>query len=543
MPPTRFANWPIWRQWAGLRAVVVSRYVYIAMVTLATALLAASQNVFHTVYQFAQANQAWIMAEIFTFSVVMMIGLTIALMLRSRDLAGEIEQHKVAEQRADALARCDGLTGLANRRHFCEQLNDILASSHTPGARIGLLTVDLDRFKPVNDTYGHAIGDQVLKAVADRLCAAAGDNLLIARLGGDEFAIAVIDDRDSNDLAMLAREINTAIATPIPLGPGRIDLTASIGIAEFPKDAGSIDELSVKSDVAMYKAKSSGRNGFACYEAGLNRERLKAASLETNLRRAVREGDLRAHYQPIVRLADRSLAGFEVLARWDHPEFGHISPEIFVPLAERAGFIDELTQGILDQACSEARQWQLPVYVAFNASAVHMQKSWLPQHLQSIADATGFPLSCLEVEVTESALVADFDKAKSTITAIKELGARVVLDDFGTGYASLRYLSELPFDKVKIDRRFIANRQINRKNELIVASIVSLARQLGLSVVAEGIENEGDAAWLRALDCDFGQGYLFGAAMSAGDASKFMIDDAPHNPVAPEASQVVPISA
>lgn len=543
MPLIAIGNWPIWHRIRGLQAVAVSRYVFLAMVTIATALLAAAHNVFQIIYQFTQQHQSWIMGEIFTFTLVMIIGLTIALAMRSRDLAGEIEQRKYAEQRAEALARRDSLTGLSNGRHFRDQLDEVLLRSEMLDAKVGLLTVDLDRFKPVNDTYGHAIGDQVLKAIADRLSETVADDGLVARLGGDEFAVAVVCPPGEESFSPLARQINNAIATPITLGPGRIDLTASIGIAEFPRDAATADELSVKSDLAMYKAKTGGRNSFAHYEVGLNRDRMKAASLETNLRRAVRIGELSANYQPIVRLADRSLAGFEVLARWDHPAFGRISPEVFVPLAEQAGYIDDLTQTILNQACREASKWKLPAFISFNASAVHMQNSWLLQRLQALTDATGFPLSRLEVEVTESALVADFDKAMETIVALKEMGAKVVLDDFGTGYASLRYLSELPFDKIKIDRRFIANRHSNRKNELIVASMVPLVQKLGLTVVAEGIETESDAAWLTELGCEFGQGFLFAAAMSAHEARSFMFDEQAMSKADPEPVSALPMTA
>lgn len=522
MALAKLKSMPVSALMGRLKAGLLSRNVFIAAMALAIWLIATSNDVFWSVIEFVRANKVGFFDDVLTFFTVAVVSLTIAVLLRSRDLAGEIKQRKLAEDEANALARRDALTGLPNRRSFEEELGGLIAMARQGRGCLALFIVDLDRFKPVNDTNGHLVGDEVLQVVATRIRRCVGTEDTVARLGGDEFAIVRPFSGDQEQLADVARRVNEALAEPMIVDATEVDVTASVGIAVYPDDATTAAQLAQKADLAMYKAKGGGRNRYAFYEAGLSRRRLENATLETNLRRAIREKEIAPHYQPLFLLADRSLAGFEVLARWEHPEIGRVAPDVFIPLAERAGVINDLTWCIVRQACEDAAGWPEPVFVAFNISVIHMQDKSLPQRLQAIAEEAGFALSRLEVEITESALVADFNAAKETIATLKALGIHVVLDDFGTGYSSLRYLSELPFDKVKIDRRFIAKRRSNPKNERIVASIIGLARSLGLSVVAEGVESEEDAAWLQELGCQQAQGYLFSPAMSADQADTYI---------------------
>lgn len=415
------------------------------------------------------------------------------------------------------LARHDPLTGLPNRRVLSAQLETAIARARHHGSTYLVLVLDLDRFKPVNDLYGHAGGDTVLCEIARRLQEVVRKGDTVARLGGDEFAIVVEADVHAavDSARLFAKRVLDAVRTPILVGGASVEVGASIGIASCPLDGSEAEHLLRAADIAMYRAKHEGRGTFRFFEQSMDRELRERAALEADFRAAVVRGDIRPFYQPLVDMHDNRIYGFEILARWIHPTRGPISPETFVPLAEQLGLISQLTMAILRRACHDARQWPQDITLALNISPVQLTDQLLPFQLLPIPTDEGFAPSRLEVEITETALVKDAQAAKSILDNFRRFGIKVSLDDFGTGYSSLHHLRELKFDKVKIDRSFVQSMQQNEESAKIVDAILSLSKGLGLSTLAEGIENATLQRVLAERGCEYGQGHYFGRATTA----------------------------
>lgn len=434
------------------------------------------------------------------------------------------EATRVAQQQAQALARHDALTGLPNRRIFSAELETALGHAREGSITYSVLMIDLDRFKPVNDLQGHAVGDLVLCEVARRLKEAVRKNDTVARLGGDEFAIiAEVEPHGYPDTVIrLAGRVLAAIREPIHLGTNKIEIGASVGIASCPQDGAEPGALLRAADIAMYRAKRDGRGKFCFYEQSMDEELRVQAALETDLRSAIANGKIEPYYQPLIDIRDNHIYGFEMLARWRHPERGAISPDIFIPLAEQLGLISELTWSMLRQACRDSREWPDGILLSINISPIQLKNPALPTQLLAILNQEEFPPTRLEIEITETALVSDIESAKLILTALQSIGIRISLDDFGTGYSSLYHLRELRFDKIKIDRSFIQSMMENDESEKIVEAIVSLAKSLGLPTVAEGIENPEVLQQLAAMGCEYGQGYYFGKAMSVGQTKALL---------------------
>ena len=422
-----------------------------------------------------------------------------------------------AQEHAHALARHDPLTGLANRRLFSSELQAGLLRAQSGAASYSIMIIDLDNFKQINDLQGHAVGDLVLCEIANRLVSVLRKQDTVARLGGDEFAIiAEIEPNASVDWSVrLAGRILATIREPIPLGDGQIQTSASMGIADAPADGINAEALLHAADIAMYRAKHDGRNTFRFFEQGMDDELRSRAALETDLRRAIAAGDIRPQYQPLIDMRDERIYGFEVLARWTHPERGPVGPDVFIPMAEQLGLISDLTTSILSQACREARSWGPDILISVNISPLQLRDMALPTQIMAILNQERFPPSRLEIEVTETALVGDIATAKHILTALQSIGIKISLDDFGTGYSSLYHLRELTFDKIKIDRSFVQSMQDNSESEKIIDAILGLAKSIGLPTVAEGIENAEVRQLLADKGCEFGQGYLMGKAMTA----------------------------
>lgn len=444
---------------------------------------------------------------------------------RSLELAHEATQ--AAQQHAQALARHDALTGLPNRRVFAADLSAAVQRAAVAGGpAFSVMILDLDRFKRVNDLQGHAVGDAVLCEVAERLRSAMRRNDVVARLGGDEFAIiAPRDPIHSPDAEIsLARRIIAAIGEPIEVDGGAVAVGASIGIACCPSDGTDADSVMRAADVAMYRAKHEGGNQLCFFETGMGEALRLRATLESDLGKAIAAGEIRPHYQPLVDIAADRVYGFEVLSRWQHEERGEVPPDIFIPLAERLGLIGDLTARILRQACRDAAAWSDDVILSVNISPLQLKDPALPTQLLTILNQERFPPSRLEIEITESALVSDLDTAKHILGALQLIGIKVALDDFGTGYSSLYHLSQLKFDKVKIDRSFVLSMGDSAENQRLVDSILGLAESIGLPAVAEGIETREMLDSLTQKGCLFGQGFYFGRAMTAEDAAKLLHD-------------------
>lgn len=431
---------------------------------------------------------------------------------RTQDLVAEISEREAAEARAQTLARHDPLTGLANRRHFLEELERRLALVGEEADAFALLFVDLDRFKPINDVHGHAIGDQLLQVIATRLQNCIRDDSFAARLGGDEFAVLLEGPGGREGVGVAARRILNELSAPILVNGLKLTVGASIGISMCPTDGRSGAELVQRGDAAMLRAKED-RGAFKFFDSTIDEELKWKAALETELRAAIPNGDIVPFFQPVVRLDTGELAGFEVLARWPHKERGMISPAQFIPVAEEAGLVDAMFWTLLAQACRKALDAPGDFILAVNISPSQVRDQWFPEKVLRTLRETGFPAQRLEIEVTESAMIGDVQRAKTALMSLKNQGVKIALDDFGTGYSSLFLLRELPIDKLKIDRSFVSTLTADRENATIVGALVGLGKALGLSVTAEGVEDQATADALAAMNCEFVQGYLYGAAI------------------------------
>jgi len=434
------------------------------------------------------------------------------LVAANETLSAEISEREAAEARAQSLARHDPLTGLANRRHFLEELERRLGLVGEEKSAFALMFVDLDRFKPINDVHGHAIGDQLLQVIGTRLTGCIRDDSFAARLGGDEFAVLLEEPEGREGAAAAARRILHELSAPILVNGLKLTVGASIGIALCPEDGRDAADLLQRGDAAMLRAKED-RGAYKFFDSSIDEELKSKAALETELRSAIPNGDIVPYFQPVVRLESGELAGFEVLARWPHRERGMIPPASFIPVAEEAGLVDAMFWALLAQACRKALDAPGDFILAVNISPSQVRDQWFPEKVLRTLRETGFPAQRLEIEVTESAMIGDVARAKSSLMSLKNQGVQIALDDFGTGYSSLFLLRELPIDKLKIDQSFVARITTDRENATIVGALVGLGKALGLKVTAEGVEDGATADALRAMGCELAQGYLYGAAV------------------------------
>jgi diguanylate cyclase (GGDEF)-like protein len=412
---------------------------------------------------------------------------------------------------------------LPNRIFFAEALTRKIHNS----APCAILQVGLDRFKAVNEFHGHAAGDAVLREVSKRLRAVIRADAVVARLGGDEFAVIVENAAAGETGLAIARRLSEAIGLPIESGQGCVAMGCSIGIACFPADGSEAEKLLRAVDLAMDTAKRKDRGSLCQFEPSMDDEVRSRLALEADLRKAIETGEIRPYYQPVVRLQDAALVGFEILARWQHSQRGMVMPDVFIGLAESTGLIGDMTYSLLRRAAKDAKNWPEHLYLALNISPFHLKKIDLADDILSILRQTGFNPLRLELEITESALVSSMDVAKRSLLALQRAGVRVALDDFGTGYSSLVHLRQLPLNKVKIDRSFVSHSLEDDENGKIVAAIVGLGKSLGIATTAEGIETKDVALSLAALGCDFGQGYFFAKPMTADAAAKLYGFDRP----------------
>ena len=433
----------------------------------------------------------------------------------------DITERLAAEERIKHLAHYDALTGLPNRVTFYERLETVL-SRQRRSETIGVLSLDLDRFKNVNDTLGHPVGDQLLKAAADRMRSCVRSEDLVARLGGDEFAIVQGSSTQSSDLSALATRLIEVVGAPYDLDGHQVIVGTSVGIAVAPTDSNQPDQLMKNADLALYRAKANGGGAFRFFEAEMDARMQARHALELDLRKAVVNGEFELFYQPVIDVKTGQINSFEALIRWHHPERGMIAPLEFIPVAEETGLIVQIGEWVLRRACSEAVRWPKHITIAVNLlPAQFKSRNLVPMVINALA-ASGLPATRLELEITELVLVQENEGAFATLHQLRDLGIKIAMDDFGTGYSSLGYLRSFPFDKIKIDQSFIRDLPGKLESLAIVRAVVGLSSSLGITTIAEGVETKEQLASVTAEGCNEFQGYLISWPKPAADVERLL---------------------
>jgi diguanylate cyclase (GGDEF)-like protein/PAS domain S-box-containing protein len=436
----------------------------------------------------------------------------------SHVLSTALQRHK-AEQRLAHLAQFDALTGLPNRSLLQDRLDQTIVQSRRKRWHAGVLFVDLDHFKLVNDSLGHHIGDALIREVGQRLLSSVRPGDTVGRISGDEFAVVLADLARPDDAALVAQKVLDALAQPFDLAGNEAYVTASIGIAAFPEDGDDAETLIKNADMAMYRAKESARNSYCFFTAEMNQRTVAKVQLSADLRRAIERGEFTLHFQPKVALDTGELRGLEALLRWNHPTRGMVSPAEFVPALEDSGLILPVGEWVIAEACAQVRQWELaglkPVPIAVNLSAKQFMRRDLDRTITHTLAAAGVPPRLLELEITESCLMHNPEEAIRVLNALREAGLKISVDDFGTGYSSLAYLARFPLSALKIDRAFVRNVHSDANSSAIVRAVIDMANNLELQVVAEGVETEEQAEFLRSHGCHQAQGYLYSRPVPA----------------------------
>lgn len=431
-----------------------------------------------------------------------------------------------AERRVNFLASHDTLTELPNRAAFTQTLDSLIEEARATRRKLCVLSVDLDRFKDVNDIFGHAAGDAVLAEMARRFQRCLGPDDVAARLGGDEFCFLSFGDNQPEAADRLAHRLSEATEVPVEFHGQALKIGLSIGLAVFPDDGEDRVAVVNSSDAALYRAKSEGRGAIRSFEPDMDRRIHDQRRLQHDLRLAVEHGELELRYQPQATV-DCTVYGFEALVRWRHPTRGLLGPDAFIPVAEESGLIVEIGEWVLRQACREAASWRAPLRLSVNLSPVQFRHGDLVQLVHSVLLETGLSPSRLELEVTEGVLVRDFARALHILRGLKALGIQIAMDDFGTGYSSLSYLQAFPFDTLKIDKSFIARLSKDGHADEIVRAVIGLGRGLNIPIVAEGVETHEQRAFLEREHCQNIQGFLIGKALPIADYGMLTATEAP----------------
>ena len=453
----------------------------------------------------------------------------------------DITQRKKDEKRIHDLAYYDELTALPNRLLFCRSLNGTINSARLDDQEFAILFIDLDRFKRINDTLGHSIGDKLLIEVGSRLdectrstdcCAKLGrvpeKDVGLARFGGDEFVLKLNNTDSESSVGQIADRIISVLKPPFNCEGHQFVITPSIGIAMFPQDGNTVEELIMNADMAMYRAKSAGRNNYKFFSETMRVKSLHRLDLETEIRNAIDQRQFEIYFQPKVDVGTWSVVGAEALLRWCHPERGWISPNQFIPVAEETGLITMIDRWVLRKACEQISAWSAlglrAIPLSVNVSAQHFHADELIDDVFRTVSDTGISARSLELEITESVLMHDLENTSVILKKLKAAGVQLSIDDFGTGYSSLSYLKKLPIDTIKIDQSFVNNVHDDKDDAAICAAILAMAKKLGLNVVAEGVELKEQLEFLKSQSCDQIQGYLFSQAVSATEFEKFILN-------------------
>jgi diguanylate cyclase (GGDEF)-like protein/PAS domain S-box-containing protein len=439
--------------------------------------------------------------------------------------------HDVSAARATTLtmsylAQHDSLTNLPNRLLLNDRLTEALSLAHRYQRQLAVLFLDVDRFKHINDSLGHMIGDRLLQSIAQRLLACVRVSDTVSRQGGDEFVILLSEVAHAWDATVCADKILSALRSPHCIDQHEVHITASIGIVTYPDDGSDADTLMKHADFAMYHAKETGRDNRQFFKRDLNIRALERQSLENGLRHALQREELLLHYQPKLNLRTGAIVGVEALIRWNHPEFGPVPPADFIPIAEESGLIVPIGRWVLAEACHQAQAWQdiglTPLRIAINISAVELRAGDFVGFISQIIAATGLEPRFLELELTETFLMQDSNSTSAVLHALKEIGLHLALDDFGTGYSSLNHLKRFPIDTLKIDRSFVHGIADNSDDASIVAAVISMGSHLHMRVIAEGVETQEQLAFLQDHECPFGQGHYFSRPVAARECTQLL---------------------
>ncbi len=452
----------------------------------------------------------------------------------------DITERINTEEKIRFLAYYDRLTGLPNRQLFLEHFNQALFAAQRDGSKVALLYLDLDRFKRINDTLGHSAGDKLLKAIAGCLgdsirssdivakaCPADKPGVTLSRLGGDEFTILLTRLAEEEHAGRVAQRILDLLSQPTRIGDQEVYISGSIGITLYPSDGEDVDMLLRNADVAMYHAKESGRNSFQFFSAQLNQRTMEKLSIETDLKKALERNELLLYYQPQIDLQAGKLAGVEALVRWRHPRLGMVPPSMFIPIAEETGLIVDIGQWVLVEACRQAVQWRqagfAPLRMGVNISSLQFKQQSLAALVRKVLQITGLAPGCLELELTESAIMQNVSLVNDTLIELKELGVNLSVDDFGTGYSSMSYLKRFPLDTLKIDRSFVMDITTDANDAAIIKAIIALAKSLGLKTIAEGVETAEQLAFLQEQGCDEIQGFFISRPLPGREVEQYLM--------------------
>ena len=464
-----------------------------------------------------------------------MVAHRVRYMLKGSETFNSLKQ---SEEKMRRLAYIDSLTGLPNRQSLDESLEEAIWFAAKERQSLGIMYIDLDNFKRINDTLGHDFGDKLLKKISEKICQCVKEktgfpnalidviDIEVFRLGGDEFMILLNQTLQDDDVKVVAQSLVTCISELVSIDDYEVALTPSIGIAMYPRDGANVTELKKHADVAMYYAKSMGRRGYRFYAESLNENAMKFLQIEGCLRNALSNDEFILHYQPQVCLKSNKIISVEALLRWKSPELGYVTPSDFIPVAEDSGLINELGEWVMRTACFQAKAWldmgMQDFRVSVNLSSIQFKRASLLNMIKRALDDSGLPASLLEVELTESAVMNDVDQNITRLNQIRDMGVAISIDDFGTGYSSLSYLKKFPINTLKIDRSFIITIDSDPDDAAIVEAIIALASTLKLAVIAEGVETHGQLKTLNRFHCDIIQGFYFSKAVSAEEVTEMM---------------------
>jgi diguanylate cyclase (GGDEF)-like protein len=443
-----------------------------------------------------------------------------------RGTGRDITEQKQVEEKIRHMAHHDALTGLPNRVLLHDRVGQAIAQAQRNREVLAMLFIDLDRFKTVNDSLGHHVGDLLLKTVGQRLETCTRGSDTIARIGGDEFVVLLGDLDQPEDARHVAQKVLDALSEPVTIDTHELKVTPSIGICAYPHDGADVETLMRNADTAMYHAKQMGRNNYQFFTQVMNDAAQERLLLENDLRHAVERGEFTLHYQPQLDLKTGRIIGFEALVRWLHPQRGMVGPSQFVPAAEETGLIGQIGEWVLREACAQARAWHRAghseLQVSVNCSAQQFQRESFVEMVGDVLRATGLPAERLDLEITESVIIQHSEAVIARFQALDDMGVRISIDDFGTGYSSLSYLKRFAIHQLKIDQSFVRDISSDPDDAAIVSAIIAIAHSLGLQVVAEGLEAPEQLAFLRSLGCDVAQGYYFSKPVPAEEFGRLL---------------------